>query len=187
MSCGRNQNIIENYGDVHLHTGPYPIPVNEAERQNCDGACYYGESRWPQQEALANSINQPQPAKLVAINHSPDPAKRYALVPAENVGGEIGVGCMNTRCMCSNCHGSCNCSSVEPNIEEQLMYNKEIKEPFEIFGLNIPMPKLPVFARRREQFTVPFTRYEIAMEEKSIAMIITGIILFLAWYYMNKN
>ena len=172
MSCGnRNPNIIERYGDVHLHTGPYPIPVNEAAEQDCSGSCYYGES-WPEQEALANSINQPEPPRLVAINNNPDPSKRYAMIPSENLGGEIGVGCMNTRCMCPNCHGSCNCPSVEPNIDEQLMYNKEVIEPF---GFS------------REQFRVPFTSYDFSMEEKTFALIITGIILFMAWYFMSQR
>ena len=183
MSCGGNNDIVEQYGDIHLHTGPYPIPVNEASAQECSGSCYYGES-WPEQEALANAINNPQPQRLQAINNNPDPSKRYALVPAGNVGGEIGVGCMNTRCMFPNCHGSCNCESSGNSVDEELMFDKEVREPFDVFGVNVPLPR---FMKRKEQFKVPFTQYEVEMGEKSIAMILTGLILFLAWYYMNRK
>ena len=86
--------------------------------------------------------------------------------------------------MCPNCHGSCNCESSGNSVDEELMFDKEVREPFDVFGVNVPLPR---FLKRKEQFKVPFTQYEVEMGEKSIAMILTGLILFLAWYYMNRK
>ena len=146
MSCGcGNKKLIEKYGDIHLHTGPYPIMDDPHGCPNPDHTI------------------QEQPQRLEAISNSPDPSKRYAMVPSENVGGEIGVGCMNTRCMCQNCHGSCNCPAIYPSIDDRLMFNKEIMEPF----------------------TVPVINYNF--DEQAMGIFMTGLILFLVWYYMSRK
>ena len=163
MPCCGNKDLVEKYGDIHLHTGPFPLPVNEASAQECSGACYYG-NQWPEQEALANSIDHPQPPRLQAINNNPDPSKRYALVPSSDPDAEIGVGCMNTRCMCPNCHGDCKCPSLCPsnNPDKQLMYNREVEEPFTVLGVNF------------------------VMEDHTTTYLLLGLIIFVLWYYFTR-
>ena len=157
MSCGNNKYLIEKYGDIHLHTGGYPLPVNEAEMQECSGSCYYGSS-WPQEEALANSIDNPNPKQIVAINNSPDPNKRYATIPSEPA--DIGVGCMNLNCMCPNCHGDCKCPKSNPTVDQKLMFNKEIAEHFSVGGYQL--------------------------EDQTCMYLLIGLILFLAWFYLKR-
>ena len=206
--CGKKKNIIEKYGDVHLHTGPFPLPVNEASAQECSGACYYGKM-WPEQKALADSIDRPKPKQLVAINNNPSPCKRYAYIPRQ--GGDIGVGCMNTRCMCPNCHGDCKCPSLAPGTspDERLMFNKEVAEPFEIMGVDIPMPfeddnenfdiDVSDYVNIPEDFTVPGTNVEIdvsdymkegfsfTLQDQTTTYLLVGLILFAVWFYFNRK
>lgn len=158
MSCGcDNKNLIEKYGDPHLHTGVNPLPVNEAEMHQCPGSCYYGD-QWPSQEVLANSINSPQ---LVAINNSPDPKKRYGIAGGVLNTHDVGVGCMNLGCMCQNCQGDCKCPKKSIDYDQVLMYDKEVVEPFG-FG-------------------------SFQLEDQTFMYLVMALILFAAWYFLTKN
>ena len=155
-----NRRIIEKYGDVHLHTGVSPLPANEAEMQGCPGACYYG-SAWPEQKALADSIDNPSPHQIVAINNNPDPKKRYAVIPSEQV--EVGVGCMNLNCMAPNCHGEAKCAKNcnTPTNDQMLMFDKEVAEHFSVGGYQL--------------------------EDQTLTYLFVGLVLFMLWYYLTKG
>jgi hypothetical protein len=150
--------LIEKYGDPHLHTGVSPLPVNEAEYQQCPGSCYYG-CEWPEQKALADSIDNPNPPQIVAINNNPDPKKRYAVIPSEPA--DIGVGCMNLNCMCANCHGDCKCPKTCPSTDQKLMFDKEVAEHFSVGGF--------------------------ALMDNTVLYLLVGLALFALWYYFTKQ
>lgn len=153
-----NNSTIENYGDVHLHTGDSPLPANEAIMQGCAGSCYFG-SAWPEQKALADSIDNPVPKQIVAINNNPDPRKRYEVIPSEPA--DVGVGCMNLNCMCANCHGDCKCPKTLPTIDDKLMYNQEVAEHFTVAGFHL--------------------------QDQTLMYLLVGLVLFLLWFYLTRN
>lgn len=185
MSCG-NQQLVENYGDPHLHFGGNPMAVNEAAMHGCSGECYYGD-RWPAKEAIAQSIDAGLPLQEVtgkdapgscgcpphrifhqdgqpiAQNNSSDPNKRYA--SPEDLSGnfEVGVGCSNLRCMCPNCHGDCKCPSTCSG-DNDPMRKHEVVEPF-VGGLS------NIFQ----------------LQDETLMYLLVGLALFLAWYFMTKR
>ncbi len=185
MSC-KNKNLVENYGDPHLHHGDSPIAVNEAAMHDCPGSCYFGDT-WPAQEAIANSIESgrslyadygkgkdhcgcgsghqfQKPGQPVAVTHNSDPNVRYQMPEDASANYEIGVGCSNLRCMCPNCHGDCKCPKFCPNVDQQLLKNKEVIEPFH--GSLANMFKL---------------------QDQTTMYLLVGLILFLAWYFLTKR
>jgi hypothetical protein len=124
MSCSKD--LIETYGDPHLHTGDSPIPLHEAEMHDCPGSCYFGD-QWEQVQRSVESLNQGPMAR----NHSPDPNVRYG--PQVDVSQyEVGTGCMNTRCVAPNCHGSVLCPKKPDydQLEPNLFPKQKVIEPF---------------------------------------------------------
>lgn len=163
MSCGKRE-LIENYGDPHLHHGASPFAPHEAAAQECPGACYFGD-QWPQVQRQVAALDDSN--TLQVVNQSNDPSKRYGYSSSGDATKyEIGTGCMNTRCMCPNCHGDCKCpknpdySQLEPNLFE----TQKVIEPFG--------------ARLEVGFK---------LEEGTIFYLLAALLLFLAWYMLDKR
>ena len=95
--------VIENYGDIHLHPGYYPM----AEEYDL-GGCFDGNKGGCLEMPSAQERARVAERKLIMEQRGMNNPLKYVEAPLYTHYA-TGTGCMNRTCQCKDCSGLCSC------------------------------------------------------------------------------